>query len=63
MMNRLTISEVAKLKGVSRQRIFALIKSGRIPAEKVGVQWLIREREARLWQPQAAGRPRRDDED
>jgi excisionase family DNA binding protein len=40
-MKYLTTGEVSKRFGVSRPRILVLIKSGRLPAQKAGRDWLI----------------------
>lgn len=39
----LTIPRAAKLLGLSRQRVHALVKSGAIRADMVGRDWLIGE--------------------
>jgi excisionase family DNA binding protein len=36
-----TVNEAAELRGVSRQAILELIERKRLPAERVGRQWLI----------------------
>lgn len=40
-MKYLTTREVSERLGVSRPRILVLIQSGRMPAQKVGRDWLI----------------------
>jgi excisionase family DNA binding protein len=40
-----TITEAAQILGVTRQRVFAMIKAGILKAEKIGNQWAI-ERES-----------------
>ena len=41
LRNFLSVTEFAKHKGVSTQRIRKLIKDKRIWAEKVGKQWIV----------------------
>lgn len=41
-MDYLTTQQVGEILGVSRPRIIALIQAGRLPAQKVGRDWLIR---------------------
>ncbi len=40
-MNYLNTSQAGEILGVSVQRILALIRNGRLPARKVGRDWLI----------------------
>ena len=40
-MNYMTVTEYAKLKGVSRQYVRWLAKKGKIKAEKLGKAWVI----------------------
>jgi len=40
-MDFLTTQQAGEFLGVSSQRILALIKIGRLPAEKVGRDWLV----------------------
>lgn len=40
-MDYLTTEDAAKKLGVSRQRVLALIQTDRLPATKVGRDWLI----------------------
>lgn len=39
--NYLTITELAKVMGLSRVQVFRKIKSGEVPAEKVGNVYII----------------------
>lgn len=43
--------------GISQQRVQALIKSGKLPAEKVGRDWLIDEDDLKKVSERKAGRP------
>lgn len=40
-MDHLTTQQAGDLLGVSAQRVLALIRDGRLPATKVGRDWLI----------------------
>jgi excisionase family DNA binding protein len=40
-MDHLTTRQASKILGVSAQRVLALIRDGRLPAAKVGRDWLI----------------------
>lgn len=40
-MDHLTTQEAGKILGVTPQRVLALIRIGRLPATKVGRDWLI----------------------
>ncbi len=41
-MEFITTHEAGKRLGINRARVIALIQEGRIPAQKVGRDWLIR---------------------
>jgi excisionase family DNA binding protein len=49
--------EAAERLGVSQQRVQALIKSGQLPAEKVGRDWLINEKDLEKVSERKTGRP------
>ncbi|HEX8568211.1 MAG TPA: helix-turn-helix domain-containing protein [Pyrinomonadaceae bacterium] len=55
----LTTAEVAARLGVTRWRINALIKSKRLPAERFGAIFLVRESDLRLVENRKPGRPRK----
>jgi excisionase family DNA binding protein len=42
LMELLTVPRAAEIIGLSRVRIRNLVRSGELPAEKVGRDWLIR---------------------
>jgi excisionase family DNA binding protein len=56
-MNLLTTSEAAERLGVTRWRVNALIKSGRLKAEKKGQIYLISERDLAAVMERKPGRP------
>jgi len=56
-MKLLTTKEAAERLGVGYVRVHQLIKQGRLPAEKVGRDWLIREEDLKLVENRKPGRP------
>lgn len=58
-MDRITVTQAAKELGVTRARVHALIGEGRIRAEKVGMQYLIRPKDLDKVRERKTGRPRK----
>lgn len=58
--NLLSVTEAAERLGVIRQRVFQLIQSGRLPAVKVGSQYVIKESDLQLVEDRPTGRPPKD---
>ena len=58
-MRLITTKEAAERLNVSVKRVTALIREGRLPAEKVGRDWLINERDLAKVQIRKTGRPRK----
>lgn len=56
-VKNLTTVEVAEILGISRVRVFQLIRSEKLPAEKIGRDWLIKEKDLDLVKVRKAGRP------
>jgi excisionase family DNA binding protein len=56
-MKMLTTKEVGERLGVTVQRIHALIRDGRLPAEKFGRDYLIKESDLKLVEDRKPGRP------
>jgi excisionase family DNA binding protein len=56
-MKHLTTSQAAAKLGLSISRIQQFIREGRLPAEKVGRDWLIREEDLKLVENRKPGRP------
>jgi excisionase family DNA binding protein len=56
--NDLTVKEVAARLGLSKSRIFHMIRDGRLPATRFGTVWVIRERDLQLVQDRKPGRPK-----
>ena len=55
-----SVAEVAEKLGVTRARVNQLISSGRLPAQRVGRAFVIRESDIALVESRRAGRPRTD---
>jgi excisionase family DNA binding protein len=56
-MNLLTTKEVAERLGVTQQRVQAMIKDGRLPAQKMGRDWFVNEEDLKLVEDRKPGRP------
>ncbi len=56
-MNLLTTKEAAGRLGVSVRRVHALIQDGRLPAEKFGRDYMIKEEDLKLVADRKPGRP------
>ena len=56
-MNLLTTNQAAEKLGVTNFRVIALIKSGRLPAEKLGHIYVIKEADLKLVEDRKPGRP------
>ena len=54
----LTVNEAARRLGVIPRRVRQLIRSGQLPAEKVGRDWLIEESAVANYAPRPVGRPK-----
>jgi excisionase family DNA binding protein len=61
-VKKLTTVEAAEILGISRVRVFQLIQSERLPAEKVGRDWIIKEKDLELVKERKVGRPRKKSE-
>jgi excisionase family DNA binding protein len=55
--NLISVTEAAKRLGVIRQRVFQLIKAGKLPAKMVGSQYVIQESDLELVKDRQTGRP------
>lgn len=53
----LSVKQAAAALGVNRQRVQQLIESKRLPAEKVGAYYVIREIDLELVRERKVGRP------
>jgi excisionase family DNA binding protein len=57
MTNLLTIPQVAVTLKLTRVRVWQLIKAGRLPAERYGRDYIIKEQDLKKFQPH--GRPKK----
>jgi excisionase family DNA binding protein len=53
----LTALEAAARLGVSKRRVIALIEAGRLPAERFGNAYVIKESDLKLVEDRKPGRP------
>lgn len=57
-MELLTVKEVAEKLKISVWRVHQLIKEDRLPAEKLGFQYVIKESDLELVKDRKVGRPK-----
>jgi excisionase family DNA binding protein len=57
-MGFLTTKQVADRLGVSIRRVQALVTNGRLPAQKIGRDFLIKEKDLRFVEDRRVGRPK-----
>jgi excisionase family DNA binding protein len=53
----ISVTEAAKLMKISNTRVRAYITSGRLPAEKIGVAFILRRADVLAFKPMPRGRP------
>ena len=53
-----SISEAARLRGVTRQAVSKLVKLGRLESVRVAGRMLVNKQEALAFEPKPAGRPK-----
>jgi excisionase family DNA binding protein len=58
-MKLLTTQESAERLGVTVRRVQAMIRDGRLPAEKMGRDWFIKEEDLELVADRKPGRPKK----
>jgi excisionase family DNA binding protein len=58
-MDFLTTKQVADHLGVTIRRIQALVTSGRLPAQKFGRDYMIKEKDLKLVENRKVGRPKK----
>lgn len=56
----LSVKEVAQIIGVNHQRVQVLISQGRLPAQKIGNSYVIKESDLELVKDRPTGRPPKD---
>jgi excisionase family DNA binding protein len=58
-MKLLNTQEAAKKLGVNHSRVRQLISGGRLPAQKIGRDWIIKESDLKKVADRKPGRPRK----
>jgi excisionase family DNA binding protein len=58
-MKLFSVTEAAAALSVTRRRVLALITEGRLPAQRIGQQWAIREKDLADYQPLPPHRPKK----
>jgi excisionase family DNA binding protein len=58
-MKIINTKQAAKLLGVNYSRVRQLILAGRLPALKIGRDWIIKERDLKKVADRKVGRPRK----
>lgn len=56
-MQYLTTTQAAERLGITSRRVVALINAGRLPAARLGRDWMIRERDLDAVRDRKPGRP------
>jgi excisionase family DNA binding protein len=56
----ITVGEAAKRLAISRRRVLALIQMGRLPAERFGNTYALKEADLALVAERTPGRPRKE---
>jgi excisionase family DNA binding protein len=56
----LSVKEAAQILGVNHQRVQALISQERLPAQKIGNSYVIKESDLELVKDRKTGRPPKD---
>ena len=59
-MKILTTKQAAKALGINDSRVRQLILSGRLPAQKFGRDWIIKEKDLKKVADRKPGRPRKE---
>jgi excisionase family DNA binding protein len=58
-MEFLTTKQVAEKLGITPRRVQALIEAGKLPAQKIGRDYLIKEKDLKLVEDRKVGRPKK----
>jgi excisionase family DNA binding protein len=58
-VKRLTVKQAASKLGLSRGRVHALIRVGRLPAQRIGIQFLVNPTDLSAVPVGRAGRPKK----
>lgn len=59
-MKILTTKQAARALGINDSRVRQLILSGRLPAQKIGRDWIIQEKDLKKVSNRKPGRPRKE---
>ena len=59
LMKMLTAKQAAEILGVHHSRVRVLIREGRLPAQKIGRDWIIMEPDLELVKVRKPGRPKK----
>lgn len=62
-MDFLTTKQAAERLGITPRRVQALIEAGRLPAQKFGRDYMIREKDLKLVEDRKVGRPKKVDKE
>ncbi|HEY0321685.1 MAG TPA: helix-turn-helix domain-containing protein [Pyrinomonadaceae bacterium] len=58
-MEFLTTKQAAERLGITSRRVQALVTAGRLPAQKFGRDYMIREKDLKLVENRKVGRPKK----
>lgn len=58
-MDFLTTKQAAERLGITPRRVQALVTAGRLPAQKFGRDYMIREKDLKLVEERKVGRPKK----
>jgi excisionase family DNA binding protein len=58
-MEFLTTKQAAERLGITPRRVVALVTAGRLPAQKFGRDYMIREKDLKLVEDRKVGRPKK----
>lgn len=58
-MDFLTTKQVAERLGITPRRVQALVTAGKLPAQKIGRDYLIKEKDLKLVENRKVGRPKK----
>jgi excisionase family DNA binding protein len=59
-MEFLTTKEAAQKLGITPRRVVALVTAGRLPAQKFGRDYMIKEADLKLVEDRRVGRPKKE---
>lgn len=65
MKGYLNVSEAAERLGLTRQRVHALVSNGKLPAQRIGRAWVLKEKDVDEFAAKPkdkGGRPRKERE-